>query len=367
MPSLGLAAGEQRRAVRARQHADLRHDRPHRLEIASVNTPARVKNVPPHDLGFELLENCGDPLGVVACILHAVREEMRHHGRFRRIHGRMARHLIGNGVGGSQLRLDQAEHFLFQLSIVHLHQFARLLGCLFGKTNDGLDHRLEVPVAEHDGAQHDFFGKFLCLGFDHQHRVLGAGNHEVEVALGHLVDLRIENVFVVDEADAGGAHRPHERHAGERQGRGCRHHRYDIRIIFLIVRHACRDNLGIAAPAVREQRTNRAIHQPRHQGLAFGRAPLALEIAARNAAGCEESFLVVAGQRHEIDAFLRLLRRHNGCKDGGLAVAGEYCSVRLSGYFAGFENELAPAPIKFFTMDVKHWFRLLSWFAPRMP
>ena len=35
--SLGLAAGEQRRAVGARQYADFRHDRTHGLEVAAVD------------------------------------------------------------------------------------------------------------------------------------------------------------------------------------------------------------------------------------------------------------------------------------------------------------------------------------------
>src|SRR5262249_38900727 len=74
-------------------------------------------------------------------------------------------------------------------------------------------------------------------------------------------------------------------------------------------------------------------------------------------------FLIVAGERHEIDALFGLLRRHNGSEHGGLAITGKHRAIGLPGYFAGLENELAPAPIKFLTMDVKHWFRLLSWFS----
>jgi hypothetical protein len=38
-----------------------------------------------------------------------------------------------------------------------------------------------LPVAEHDGAQHDVLGQLLRLGFDHQHGVGGAGDDEVEL------------------------------------------------------------------------------------------------------------------------------------------------------------------------------------------
>ena len=70
-----------------------------------------------------------------------------------------------------------------------------------------------MPVTEHDGAKHDVLGQLLGFRLDHQHRVLRAGDDEIELALGHLVDLRIEHIFVVDEADAGGADRSHERRA----------------------------------------------------------------------------------------------------------------------------------------------------------
>jgi len=46
-----------------------------------------------------------------------------------------------------------------------------------------VDHRLHAVVAEHHGAEHDFFGQLLGFGFDHQHGVLGAGDDEVEAAL----------------------------------------------------------------------------------------------------------------------------------------------------------------------------------------
>ena len=62
---LGLAAGEQRRAVRARQDAGFRHDRAHGLHVAAVDALAGVENVPADDLGFELLEHAADAQLVV--------------------------------------------------------------------------------------------------------------------------------------------------------------------------------------------------------------------------------------------------------------------------------------------------------------
>ncbi len=36
-------------------------------------------------------------------------------------------------------------------------------------------------------AEHDLFGKLLGFGFDHHHRVVGAGDDEVELAFLDLV------------------------------------------------------------------------------------------------------------------------------------------------------------------------------------
>ena len=242
----------------------------------------------------------------------------------------VALHLVGNRIGGAQVLLDQVEHFLFQRRIVGSGQLARLLGRLFREPDDGVDHRLEMPVAEHHGAEHDVFGQLLGFRFHHQHRVLRAGDDEIELALRHLVDLRIEHVLVVDEADAGGADRAHERRARQRQRRGSRDHRQDVGIVLQVVRQHGHDDLGVAAPAVGEQRTDRPVDQPGNQRFLFGRPRLALEIAARNAAGGVVFFLVVAGQRQEVDAFLRLLGGDDGREHGGVAVGSKHGSVGLA-------------------------------------
>ena len=89
-----------------------------------------------------------------------------------------------------------------------------------------------------------------------------------------------------------------------RQGRRCRDHREISGSFSWIMRKYRHDHLSVAAPAVGEQRTDRPVNQARDQCLAFGRATFALEIAARNAPGGEKLFLVVAGERQEIDALL---------------------------------------------------------------
>ena len=180
--------------------------------------------------------------------------------------------------------------------------------------------------------------------------------------VGHLVERRVEHVFAVDEADAGGADRAHERGARQRQrGRG-RDQRQNVGIVLKIVRQRGDDDLRFAAPAVGEQRTDRAIDQARNQRFLFGRTAFTLEVAAGNAAGGVIFFLVVDGQRQEVDAFARLLGGDDGGEHGGLAVAGEHGAVGLTRDFAGLEDERTPTPIEFNSMNIKHCV-FLSWFS----
>jgi hypothetical protein len=53
---LGLAAGEQRRAVGARQDADLGDDRADRLQVAAVDALARVEDVAADDVASSFLK-----------------------------------------------------------------------------------------------------------------------------------------------------------------------------------------------------------------------------------------------------------------------------------------------------------------------
>ena len=210
--SLGLAAGKQRRAVGARQHADFRHDRPHGLDVAAVDALAGVEDVPAHDLGFELLEHAGD-LKLVVFRFGAFGEEVRHDLLLDGGDGVLAILLAHDRIGRAQILLGETENFLFQRLVVGNDEFARFFGGFLGELDDRLDHRLEVPVTEHHRAEHDLFGQLFGFRLHHHHRVLGAGDDEVELALLHLVERRIEHVFVVDEADAGAADRAHERRA----------------------------------------------------------------------------------------------------------------------------------------------------------
>ena len=105
---------------------------------------------------------------------------------------------------------------------------------------------------------------------------------------------------------------------------------------------------------VGEQRADRPVDQARGQRFLLGRAALALEEAAGDLAGGEGLFLVVDGEREEVDAGPLLPGGDDGGEHGGLAVGGEHGAVGLAGDLAGFENELAPGPLDLDTLNVEH-------------
>src|SRR5215472_7682150 len=238
-------------------------------------------------------------------------------------------------------------------------QLPGLFRALLGQIDDGADHRLELLEAIGDGAQHDLFGELLGLRFDHQHALGRAGHDEVERRFRQLLLQRVQDILPIDIADAGGADGAEEGNAGDGQRRRGTDHGDDVRIVLQVMAQHRADDLGLVAVAGGEERADRPIDEARGQHLLLGGPAFALEEAAGNLAGGEGLFLVVHGQREEVDARLRLFLAHGGAEHDGLAVAGKHCAIGLTRDTARFQGELAPTPVDFLTMYIEHfsWFR----------
>ena len=289
---LRLAAGEQRRAVGARQHADLGEDGPDRGQIAPVDAALVVEDVPAHDLGLGAVESLRDRLGG-EFVDPALGEQRGGHFRLDRVDGGVALLLLGDRIGGAQVRFADFEHRLLDRGLVVGDEFARLLGRLFGEADDRLDHRLERGVARHHRLEHGLFGKLLGLRFDHQHRVGGAGDDEVERRFLHFLDGREDLDLVLDVADARPADRTHERHARQGQRRRGGDHGENVGIGLHVVAEHGDDDLRVAAEVIGEQRPDRAIDQARGQGFLVRETPFALEKAAGDPPRREGLFLIM--------------------------------------------------------------------------
>ncbi len=209
-------------------------------------------------------------------------------------------------------------------------------------------------MAEHDSAEHQLFAQFLGFRFDHQHRIAGTSDHEVELGFLHLVDVRVKHILAVDVADAGTTNRTHERNARECQRCGSGNDRQDVRIVLEIVLHNGDDDLGVVLVAVGEERTDRAIDQAGNQRFLFARTTFTLEVATRDLAGGVGLFLVVDGQRKEIETGLGLLGRNDGGQNHGLAISRQHGAISLARDLAGLEDERTAAPFDFHFVLLEH-------------
>ncbi len=163
---LGFTAGEERRAVGARQDADFRNDWANGRQVTAVDAALGVENVPANDLGLKVLEDGADFFRRVLGFAF-FRQEVRLHLRLDGVDGGVAGGLLGDFVSVAQFSFRKGEHLVFERGKIFRFELARLLGGNFSELDDSVDNRLETAVTEHDRAEHDVFVQFLGFRFHH--------------------------------------------------------------------------------------------------------------------------------------------------------------------------------------------------------
>ena len=293
---LRLAAGEQRRAVGARQNADLAGYRSNAAGVAAVDPAAVAQNGAAHDVLFDVLEELERDR-----VLRFVGKQLGQFG-LRRIEPVAAVLLALRRVGGLDQRADRvAQPRADFLEFRRLRRQApRFAGAGLGEIDDRLDHRLKLAMAKGHRAEHYVLGELLGFGFDHQHALARAGDDEIEFGARQLAQGRVQDVVAVDVAHPRAGDRPEKRDPRDRQGRRGADHRDDVGVVFQIMAQNRAHDLGFVDEPRGEERPQRPIDQPRDQRLLFGRPALALEEAPRDLAGGERLLLVVDGQRKEV-------------------------------------------------------------------
>ena len=124
---------------------------------------------------------------------------------------------------------------------------------------------LDLAVGDVERVEDLGLGDALGAGLDHQDRLVGAGDDQVQVQF--LVRLlgRVDDEVTVQFSDADGADVLGDRDRRDRQRRGGAVHRQDVVRVHPVDRHRHRDQLGLEVPALGEQRTDRAIDHARRQ------------------------------------------------------------------------------------------------------
>ncbi len=94
-----------------------------------------------------------------------------------------------------------------------------------------IDQRLQGFVPEEDRLKHFILGQQLCFAFDHDDRLAGAGNGDIEIAVLHLLKSRISDQFSVHPADTHSGNRSVERDVGHFNCSRCCHNSESVGII----------------------------------------------------------------------------------------------------------------------------------------
>ncbi len=331
---LGLAPGEQRRAVDARQESGLGLQRPDLVERPVVEALALFH----HDLAEGLvLEFVDDPadLGAALVVLRKSVDETVDD----RLHGVASLELARGVQGGREVVPDGVLDFGpelggkglggLPLGLVQVH-FAEQLPL---RAHD----LLKFPMSGKDAVEHDALVELVRAGLDHRHRVLGTHDDQVQVGDVALGAGRVEHDFVVDQADPDRSDRVVEGDVREHESRRCAVDGEDVGVVLLVGRQHETDDLGLVEVARREQRPQGPVGQAAGDDLLLGGPSLALEEAARNPACRGGVLAIVDGEGQE--AAGRAVGRHaGGGQHDRLAELHGAGTVRLSGQAPRLES-----------------------------
>ena len=121
---------------------------------------------------------------------------------------------------------------------------------------------LDRFVRHLQGVNHRLLGDALGSGLHHQDGIGGAGDHEVEVRVGHPRGRRVDDERSVEESHPHRSDWARPWDVGDRQGGGRPVDAEDGRVVLLVSRQDGRHDLHVQPEHVREQRPQRAVGQP---------------------------------------------------------------------------------------------------------
>ena len=209
---LRFAAGKQCRAVCARQYVGLDVDGAHGAGVAPINARLPCQNLPAYHVGFQLFKDAFDFI---------FRQRVGFFGNQRGFNGspcfvqfRAAGLFLADferfGDGCARNFAHFGNQFGIGFRCLPIPHFGVHFVCQFV---DGGNHGLHLLMTKHHRAQHHVFGQNIGFGFHHQHGLLCACHHQIQLRCCQFGFAGVEQILPVGIAHTRRANWPCKWHA----------------------------------------------------------------------------------------------------------------------------------------------------------
>ena len=335
---VGFAALEEARPVHPGQPPHLHADGPNRLGVAAVGPDARFEDAVAGGLFDHAVKRVADIAGRNFFGLDLGGQGGLHVGA----HGAEC---VLEIVLAQALRQHRHDLVVGQAvdALVHLFGRQEVLDLVLGLAHvgahlvDDLNHALHGLVGQLERVEHHLFGEFARPGLHHEDVVLGAGHHQVEAAVIHLLRRGVDHELAVHKADGGAGDGAAPRNVADVQ-RGRRgDERQRLHQVLAVGTERRDDDLDFVAHALGEERAQRAIDQTRDQDGLFAGPAFAPEETAGNAPGRVEAFFELHRHGEEVHAGAHVGTHGSRGQQYGVAVAYGDCAACLGGQHAGLD------------------------------
>src|SRR6266480_4945520 len=354
---LRLAAREQPRSVRSRQHAHLDGDRPHVFQATTVDTHPLLDDALPNAVLQGLVEELADDVRVVRKTLAKLQD---------RPSPQLVETVLAGLLVGAVKDLIEAQGEIFAHDLEHVlgvggrDPLPLLEPDLLLQLELGGADSLDLLVGCSQRVEHHLLAHALGPGLDHQDRVRRAGDDEVELRVHHLRHRRVDDDLAVEVAHAHRADRTLERNIGYHE-RGRRAvDAQDGGVVFLVDRQHGRDDLHVQPETFREERPQRPVGQTRREDRRLARAAFPAHERARDLACRVQLLLVVTREGEPVDPFPWLFGHHRRAEHHRVALADDDRPVCLFRHATGLDRDPPPCDVYVFR-DYCHAKYLQMW------
>ena len=332
---LGLAAGEERRAVGAGKDADLDRDGTNVAGAAAVDALALLDDNVAQRVALELLE-AGSDLALAARVgLGELGAELSAD----LVDGGVAAELIRDGHGLGELGADELGDGLEEGCVkLGRDEGHLLLAGLFGELDLELDEGLNGLEAEVQRVEHVVFARLVGLALDHDDGVLGAGDDDVDVAEGALRPGGVGDELALDAADADcgdgareGCVAQHQRGGGAGDGE-------DVGVVLTVVGDDLRDDLDFALETLGEEGAEGAVREAAGEDFSLGELTLTTLESAGDATAGVELLDVLHAEREEAGGLL-VGTNAGGDENGGLTGTDDDRAAGLFGHASRLDRD----------------------------